>query len=103
MSEIQHIELTTDPGRKAMLERKLENYADRLARKPGNADLLSKQFVLTELLANGVVDVEALRLQLRDSSWYVEHDFDNAIEVINAYNCDDELATATLRGGSGLR
>jgi len=103
MNVIERLELTTDTDQQDKLRRKLEEYAARLTlHHAPRVDLgtFYKHLLLKELLEKGVVDVFAIRSVEENEGMFHAHSFDQAVQIIWAYNSND---TALLRGGTGLR
>lgn len=103
MNIIERLELTIDTDQRAKLARKLEEYAQRLAlHHAPRVDLATvyKHGLLMELLEKGVVDIAEFRSREQNTGMFNAHHFDQAVQIIWAYNSND---TALLSGGTGLR
>ena len=101
MSTPDTISLTDDIEQQAKLRRKLEEYDARLQFQAPEVDphATYKQRVLAELLEDGSVDVCDLRSREQECSWYHAPSFDDAVNLIAAYNAND---LRRVYGGSGL-
>lgn len=98
---IETITLTTDADQKAKLERKLDEYRKRIAAKGPvvDADLACKEFVLSELLAQGSVTRDGVTDAVGHVPHVTSEHIDNALAVVSAYNIGE---MCLVRGGSGL-
>ncbi len=94
--------LTADTDRRAKLERKLKEYAGRLAFRAPETDPHGwyKMHLLECLLQKGDIDVPAMIAEFRVIGWYDEFAFADALGVIAAYNSGD---LSSVTGGTGLK
>lgn len=94
--------LTTDPDRKAKLERKLKEYKGRyFYQAPWICPLDTyKLSLLDRLLKRQALDAYEAEREFAKNSWHQPDAFHEAIAIINAYNTGD---LGSLRGGTGLK
>lgn len=83
------------------LQRKYAEYQQRYGFKAPELDPhgFIKYTVLGMLLANGQVDINALRERFQVCSWFREPSFADAVRIIVAYNSGD---LSLVHGGTGF-
>lgn len=99
---IEMLVLNPDADLQVKLQRKLDDYAQRLAKanRPEQlVDLTLKHGLLDALLKDGAVDILAFQAKLGAQHLFTPQTFWNAVNVIAAYNAEE---TFRLTGGTGL-
>lgn len=95
------IVLTQDSDLQQKLQRKLEEYDERLGSSHPSSDVDSfyKAKLLRTLLENGAVRINEIRGDLSRLTWFERDTFRNAVSVVALYNAG--YAPACI-GGTGL-